>query len=125
MHFHVMDSPIEECGPGGEYEIEKASSHELEIRHKDLLPIIDNFPRATRSGWIDRSVPHTWLLFSQLHLVCSFFPHGSYSKIQSTNVGSVSSQLPGKLLVGLLEERKLPTALKEFEISSNKGYCIV
>ncbi|XP_047941744.1 autophagy-related protein 18g-like isoform X3 [Salvia hispanica] len=56
MHFHVMDSPIEECGPGGEYEIEKASSHELEIRHKDLLPIIDNFPRATRSGWIDRLV---------------------------------------------------------------------
>ncbi|XP_047941742.1 autophagy-related protein 18g-like isoform X1 [Salvia hispanica] len=57
MHFHVMDSPIEECGPGGEYEIEKASSHELEIRHKDLLPIIDNFPRATRSGWIDSSIP--------------------------------------------------------------------
>ncbi|KAL1558469.1 autophagy-related protein 18g-like [Salvia divinorum] len=56
MHFHVMGSPIEECDPGGEFEIEKASSHELEIRHKDLLPIFDNFPRA-RSGWIDSSIP--------------------------------------------------------------------
>lgn len=56
MHFHVMEPPTAECYPGGEFEIEMASSHELEIRHKDLLPIFDNFPRA-RSGWIDRSIP--------------------------------------------------------------------
>lgn len=63
MHFHVMESPLAECYPGGEFEIEMASSHELEIRHKDLLPIFDNFPRA-RSGWNDRlSIPYTWLLF--------------------------------------------------------------
>lgn len=53
MHFHVMEPPRAECYPDGEFEIEMASSHELEIRHKDLLPIFDNFPRA-RSGWIDR-----------------------------------------------------------------------
>lgn len=92
MHFHVMDSPIEECGPGGEYEIEKATSHELEIRHKDLLPIIDNFPRATRSGWIDRSVPHTWLLFSQLHLVCSVFPLTDH--IQKYNLQMLDLSIP-------------------------------
>ncbi|XP_042061980.1 autophagy-related protein 18g-like [Salvia splendens] len=56
MHFHVMESPLAECYPGGEFEIEMASSHELEIRHKDLLPIFDSFPRA-RSGWNDRSIP--------------------------------------------------------------------
>lgn len=44
-----------ECYPGGEFEVEMASSHELEIRHKDLLPIFDNFPRA-RSGWTDRLI---------------------------------------------------------------------
>ncbi|XP_047979993.1 autophagy-related protein 18g-like [Salvia hispanica] len=56
MHFHVMESPLAECYPGGEFEIEMATSHELEIRHKDLLPIFDSFPRA-RSGWNDRSIP--------------------------------------------------------------------
>lgn len=53
MRFHVMEPPRAECSSGGEFEIEMASSHEIEIRHKDLLPIFDNFPRA-RSGWIDR-----------------------------------------------------------------------
>ncbi|KAI3449575.1 hypothetical protein Pfo_006240 [Paulownia fortunei] len=56
MHFHVMEPPRAECYSDGEFEIEMASSHEIEIRHKDLLPIFDNFPRA-RSGWIDRSIP--------------------------------------------------------------------
>ncbi|KAK4418216.1 Autophagy-related protein 18g [Sesamum alatum] len=55
MHFNLMEPPRAECYLGGEFEIEMAPSHEIEIRHKDLLPIFDNFPRA-RSGWIDRSI---------------------------------------------------------------------
>lgn len=38
---------------GGEFEIETASSLEVEISHKDLLPVFDHFPRA-RSGWTNR-----------------------------------------------------------------------
>lgn len=53
MHFHVMEHPKADCYKGGEFEIEMATSHEIEIRHKDLLPIFDNFPRV-RSSWIDR-----------------------------------------------------------------------
>ncbi|KAL8530760.1 hypothetical protein ACS0TY_007704 [Phlomoides rotata] len=53
MHFHVMEHPRADCCSGGEFEIEMATSHEIEIRHKDLLPIFDNFSRA-RSSWIDR-----------------------------------------------------------------------
>ncbi|KAK6164734.1 hypothetical protein DH2020_001598 [Rehmannia glutinosa] len=56
VHFHVMEPPTAECYSDGEFEIEMASSHEIEIRHKDLLPVFDSFPRA-RSGWIDRSIP--------------------------------------------------------------------
>ncbi|KAG8370690.1 hypothetical protein BUALT_Bualt13G0009500 [Buddleja alternifolia] len=56
VHFHVMGPLRAEGYPGGEFEIEMASSHEVEIRHKDLLPIFDHFPRA-RSGWNDRSIP--------------------------------------------------------------------
>ncbi|GFQ02348.1 autophagy-related protein 18g [Phtheirospermum japonicum] len=56
MHFHVMEPPRAECYSDGEIEIEMASSHEIEIKHRDLLPVFDNFPRA-RSGWTDRSVP--------------------------------------------------------------------
>lgn len=53
MHFHVMENRRADCLSGGEFEIERATSHELEIRHKDLLPIFDNFPRA-RSSLSDR-----------------------------------------------------------------------
>ncbi|KAL6516050.1 hypothetical protein OROGR_019355 [Orobanche gracilis] len=56
MHFHVMEQPRAECYSDGEFEIEMASSHEIEIKHKDLLPVFDNFPRA-RSGWAERSIP--------------------------------------------------------------------
>lgn len=83
MHFHVMEPPTAECYPGGEFEIEMASSHELEIRHKDLLPIIDNFPRA-RSCWIDRSIHHTWLLSLVTSKFVCFF-----SQIVFTNTLSV------------------------------------
>ncbi|KAL6564280.1 hypothetical protein OROMI_015730 [Orobanche minor] len=56
MHFHVMEQPRAECYSDGEFEIEMASSHEIDIKHKDLLPVFDNFPRA-RSGWAERSIP--------------------------------------------------------------------
>lgn len=47
-----MEPPKADCYFGGEFEIEITSSHELEIRHKDLLPIFDHYPRA-KSGWTD------------------------------------------------------------------------
>ncbi|CAA0828144.1 Autophagy-related protein 18g [Striga hermonthica] len=56
MHFHVMEPPSGECYSDGEFEIEMVFSHEIEMKHKDLLPIFDNFPRA-RSGWTERSIP--------------------------------------------------------------------
>ncbi|KAI3473688.1 hypothetical protein Pfo_030925 [Paulownia fortunei] len=56
VHFHVMEPPKAECYFGGEFEIEMTSSHEVEIRHKDLLPIFDHYPRA-RSGCIDGYTP--------------------------------------------------------------------
>lgn len=62
-----------ECYPGGEFEVEMASSHELEIRHKDLLPIFDNFPRA-RSGWIDRLILLD-LFFGCISTICGCCIH--------------------------------------------------
>ncbi|GER24789.1 homolog of yeast autophagy 18 (ATG18) G [Striga asiatica] len=56
MHFHVMEPPSGECYSDGEFELEMVSSHEIEMKHKDLLPIFDNFPRS-RSGWTERSIP--------------------------------------------------------------------
>ncbi|KAL8028984.1 hypothetical protein ABFX02_14G198600 [Erythranthe guttata] len=56
VHFHVMEPPKAECCFGGEFEVEMTSSHEVELRHKDLLPIFDHYPRA-KSGWIDGYIP--------------------------------------------------------------------
>lgn len=56
MRFHVVELPRGKCLLSGEFEVEMASTHEIEIRQKDLLPIFDSFPRA-RSGWIDRPFP--------------------------------------------------------------------
>ncbi|KAG8389405.1 hypothetical protein BUALT_Bualt02G0225800 [Buddleja alternifolia] len=56
IHFHVMEAPRAECELGGEFEIEMASSHEMEIKHRDLLPVFDHFPSA-RSGLTEWSIP--------------------------------------------------------------------
>lgn len=78
-----------ECYPGGEFEIEVVSSHELEIRHKDLLPIFDNFPRA-RTGWVDRliTIPSICFCLHILHFFISLADH-----ILSTICTSCSHQL--------------------------------
>ncbi|EPS70977.1 hypothetical protein M569_03781, partial [Genlisea aurea] len=47
VHFHVLVSPQVDYSDG-EFEIETASSHEVEIRHKDLLPVFENFRRMQR-----------------------------------------------------------------------------
>lgn len=52
VHFHVMEPPKEEYYFGGEFEIEKVPSHDVQVRHKDLLPIFNHWPRF-KSGWID------------------------------------------------------------------------
>ncbi|PIN13414.1 WD40 repeat protein [Handroanthus impetiginosus] len=58
LQFHIMEPPKADCSLGGEFEIEITPSHEVEIRHKDLLPIFDHHPRA-RSGWINGDIPTT------------------------------------------------------------------
>ncbi|XP_073314957.1 autophagy-related protein 18g-like [Primulina huaijiensis] len=55
IHFHAMEPPRAECYFGGEFEIEMLASHELEIRHKDLLPVFDHYSSA-RPGWTSRSM---------------------------------------------------------------------
>ncbi|XP_073283825.1 autophagy-related protein 18g-like isoform X1 [Primulina huaijiensis] len=55
IHFRAMEPPRVECYFGGEFEIEMLTSHELEIRHKDLLPVFDHYSSA-RPGWTSRSV---------------------------------------------------------------------
>ncbi|KAL2510619.1 Autophagy-related protein 18g [Abeliophyllum distichum] len=56
IHFHVMEPSRAERYLSGEFEIERVSSHEVEVRQKDLLPVFDHFP-VLRSAWIDRSMP--------------------------------------------------------------------
>ncbi|XP_051118660.1 autophagy-related protein 18g [Andrographis paniculata] len=87
IHFHLMEPPGAEFNLDGEYEIEATSSHEIEIRQKDLLPIFDNFPRA-RSGWNDRSVPSDGRVFN----ACS----NSFHAKEKTNEASIMchSKLP-------------------------------
>lgn len=48
-----MEPSRAECYSGGEFEIEKVSSHEVEVRQKDLLPVFDHFP-VLRTPWINR-----------------------------------------------------------------------
>ncbi|KAK4482239.1 hypothetical protein RD792_009386 [Penstemon davidsonii] len=48
IHFHVMEPRKAECDICGEFEIERISSHEVEIRHKNLLPVFDHFPNTIR-----------------------------------------------------------------------------
>lgn len=55
VRFDMMSSPKGEGYAGGEFEIEKVPSHEVEIRRKDLLPVFDHF-HNTKSDWIDRDV---------------------------------------------------------------------
>ncbi|EPS66330.1 hypothetical protein M569_08447, partial [Genlisea aurea] len=43
MNFHVFEPPRLEHRLGGEFEIETASAYEVDIRHKDLVPILENF----------------------------------------------------------------------------------
>lgn len=49
----MMDSPRADICKGGEFEIEKVSVHEVEIKRKELLPVYDHF-HSIKSGWNDR-----------------------------------------------------------------------
>lgn len=59
MYFHEMshletaEQNFIEDHAGGEIEIEKVGVREVEIRRKDLLPVIDHFNR-TLPNWTDR-----------------------------------------------------------------------
>lgn len=48
-----MDSPRVNSHTGGEFEIEKVSVHEVEIRRKELLPVFDYF-HSIKASWNDR-----------------------------------------------------------------------
>ncbi|KAK6239265.1 hypothetical protein QUC31_004734 [Theobroma cacao] len=53
ISFYMMDSPRADICKGGEFEIEKVSVHEVEIKRKELLPVYDHF-HSIKSGWNDR-----------------------------------------------------------------------
>lgn len=53
IFFHMMDPPRGSNYASGEFEIEKVSVHEVEIKRKDLLPVFDHF-YSIKAGWNDR-----------------------------------------------------------------------
>ncbi|XP_021906891.1 LOW QUALITY PROTEIN: autophagy-related protein 18g-like [Carica papaya] len=53
VSFYTIDSPRVNRSFGGEFEIEKIPTHEVEIRQKELLPVFDHF-HSIKSGWNDR-----------------------------------------------------------------------
>ncbi|XP_041020803.1 autophagy-related protein 18h-like isoform X2 [Juglans microcarpa x Juglans regia] len=55
MSFGTSDLNFTESHTRGEIEIEKLPVHEIEIRRRDLLPVIDHFLRS-QSDWSDRSL---------------------------------------------------------------------
>ncbi|XP_018825265.1 autophagy-related protein 18g-like isoform X1 [Juglans regia] len=52
---YMMDSPRVDILSGGEFEIEKVPTHEVEIRRKELLPVFDHF-LGIKSDWSDRDL---------------------------------------------------------------------
>ncbi|KAG7968598.1 hypothetical protein I3843_08G162700 [Carya illinoinensis] len=55
ISFGTNDLNFTESHTRGEIEIEKLPVHEIEIRRRDLLPVIDHFLRI-QSNWSDRSL---------------------------------------------------------------------
>ncbi|XP_042491439.1 autophagy-related protein 18h-like isoform X2 [Macadamia integrifolia] len=61
ISFHMMiplrsnERKLTDDNVGGEIEIEKVPVHELEIRHKDLLPVFDHF-HSVQPDWGDRGL---------------------------------------------------------------------
>ncbi|XP_010522679.1 PREDICTED: autophagy-related protein 18g isoform X2 [Tarenaya hassleriana] len=53
ISFHVMDSPRADSSAGGEFEIEKVTTHGVEIKQKKLLPVFDHF-HSMKTTWEDR-----------------------------------------------------------------------
>ncbi|KAK9984095.1 hypothetical protein SO802_033620 [Lithocarpus litseifolius] len=53
--FYTMDSPRIDTVAGGEFEIEKVSIHEVEIKQKELLPVFDHF-LSIKSDWNGRGL---------------------------------------------------------------------
>lgn len=77
IHFYVMAPQLyEELNEGGEVDVETIPVNEVEVRQKDLLPVIDSY-RAVHPGWTDGRV----------------FAAGRYSA-SSSNVGSSDEKFP-------------------------------
>lgn len=58
ISFHVMTPPISQGSSCGELEIEKFSSHEVEIKENDVQPVFDHF-LSMKSPWVDKpALPH-------------------------------------------------------------------
>ncbi|GLU07481.1 hypothetical protein SLE2022_244370 [Rubroshorea leprosula] len=77
ISFYMMNSPRVDILAKGEFEIEKIPVHEVEIRHKELLPVFDHF-HSIKSSWNDRC-------FSVVKHPHSLEPHqGEYKATQET-----------------------------------------
>lgn len=55
VRFHIMNPPrIENC-ESGELDVTQITTHEVELKWKDLLPVFDHF-HSTQSTWSDRGM---------------------------------------------------------------------
>lgn len=55
ISFFKMDSPRANTHASGEFEIEKVSVHEVEIKRKELLPVFDHF-QCIKPSWNNRGL---------------------------------------------------------------------
>ncbi|XP_042491440.1 autophagy-related protein 18g-like isoform X3 [Macadamia integrifolia] len=85
ISFHMMiplrsnERKLTDDNVGGEIEIEKVPVHELEIRHKDLLPVFDHF-HSVQPDWGDRG-----LFVERSASVSSSDPHRTEGKLMEVN----------------------------------------
>ncbi|KAG8648215.1 hypothetical protein MANES_09G161900v8 [Manihot esculenta] len=102
MHFHEMshletaEQNFIEDHAGGEIEIEKVGVREVEIRRKDLLPVIDHFNR-TLPNWTDRGLNGERYITSLAGSQEAKDSEDVISHSKSVSAGSVASSDGGSL----------------------------
>jgi hypothetical protein len=115
IHLHVMSSSIVEGSANdGEFEIEKIPSHEMEIKHKDLLPVFDHF-HSGKSGWNDRRNPgERSPIVSSVDSKISdetFFCHSNPASLSSTESSDGGSSRRTETLVDLSPTNNIKSSI--------------
>ncbi|KAL4558811.1 hypothetical protein LXL04_037013 [Taraxacum kok-saghyz] len=86
VHFYVMRSVKVDGFGSGEAQIENIPCYEVDIRRKDLLPVLDHFS-SIKSNWDDRVVYCTRKNPSDESVICLSKPE-SVSSTESSDGGS-------------------------------------